>query len=139
MGCNEELLHRDHLAIDALLLQIGAEGPCTPEGVRTLDAEWRRHVDRLHATVAEASPSVRGEVRDALADDEQVRVEIDQRLEAMTSGSAPETEIIRLAHELDALLVAHRRAEAAAIAAIAPSARAESIGWVFRTQEGSQL
>jgi hypothetical protein len=139
MGRIEELLHRDHLAIEALLLQIGGEGPCTPEGVRTLDAEWRRHVDRLSATVAEAFPSVRAKVRDTLADDEEVRVEIAKRLDAMTSGGASETEIIQLAHELDALLVAHRRAEAAAVAVLAPSARTESTGWVLRAPDRSRL
>ncbi len=134
-----QVLRRDHLAINALLVQIGSEGPCTPEGLRFLAAEWVCHVEHLHATVAEASPLARAEVRDVLDDDERTRLEITERLALMTSGGCTESEIVRLAQELDALLVAHRRAEAAAVALIAPPAGAESIGWVLPAGHRARL
>ena len=57
----------------------------------------------------------------------------------MTSGRCTEPEIFRLAQELDALLVEHRRAEAAAVALIAPAAGAEPIGWVLPAGHRARL
>ncbi len=112
-----ELLHRDHLAIRALLLQLRSEGLCTAEGVRTLSSEWYSHVEHLEATVAEAAPSARAAVRDLLDESGEVRCDVTARLETMTSG----------------------RAEAAVIATIAPAARVDPVGTVFGTRDRTRL
>ncbi len=125
MGC-VELLHRDHLAIRALLLQLGSEGPCTPEGVRTLSSEWHTHVEHLEATVAEASLATRVAVRPVLDESDGVRRDITARLETMTSGRCTQVEIVRLAHELVPLFIEHGRAEAAVIATVAPASACRS-------------
>jgi hypothetical protein len=138
LGC-VEVLYRDHLAIRALLVQLGSEGPSTPEGVGILSSEWHSHVEHLEAMVADASPSARTVVRQVLDESGAVRRDITARLETMMSGRCTQAEIVRLAHELVPPLVEHGRAEAAVIATIAPAARADPVDWVFKTRDRTRL
>ena len=102
---------RDYLGIDALLVQVGREGPSTPASCGLLASEWERHVAFLDSLIDASPNAIRERLGVARLRADRLRHDIERLLSAMTAPTRREPEITRLAAMLEPLVIEHRGIE----------------------------